>query len=220
MLAFFFNKANLSRPFLQSRYVSLVWCFAMVTSLPTYAFDGEKLYQQCVACHGVNAEGNDTLNAPALAGQFDWYITQQLQMFKEGYRGNNPKDVLGKQMLATTKTLNFDKDVSILSKYIASLPKANTDKKAVDGDTMKNGYRYYQARCGACHGGSAEGNAGLHAPMLSGQSQAYLKRQMLNFQTGIRGTEQSDKYGRQMAMMAKTVSEKELADILIYIGQL
>jgi len=46
----------------------------------------------------------------------------------------------------------------------------------------------------------------------------YLATQMNNFQQGLRGTVKQDKYGRQMAMMAKTVSAKELDDILFFIS--
>jgi cytochrome c oxidase subunit 2 len=43
---------------------------------------------------------------------------------------------------------------------------------------------------------------------------------MNNFVQGIRGTHKEDKYGRQMAMMAKTTSGTELQDIIAYISYL
>ena len=46
-----------------------------------------------------------------------------------------------------------------------------------------------------------------------------MQRQMDDFVNGQRGTDKQDKYGRQMAMMAKVVSKQELTDILYYISK-
>ena len=34
---------------------------------------GKALYATCASCHGANGEGNQALNAPAIAGQKEWY---------------------------------------------------------------------------------------------------------------------------------------------------
>src|SRR5690606_29960271 len=44
-------------------------------------------YNSCGACHGNRAQGNEALQAPALAGLQDWYIRQQLENFRQGVRG-------------------------------------------------------------------------------------------------------------------------------------
>jgi len=181
------------------------------------ANSSQELYQQCVACHGVKGEGNATLNAPAIAGQFDWYLSRQIKNFKQGLRGSHPDDVYGKQMLAIVSLLDTEKDLASLSAYIQSLPAVASNSTA-KGD-LKNGNSYYQGKCGACHGGQGQGNVSLQAPKLAGIDTAYLKRQMENFSKGIRGSHEQDKLGRQMAMMAKTTSGKELDDILYYISQ-
>jgi cytochrome c553 len=59
---------------------------------------GQQLYQTCAACHGTAGEGNEAMNAPALAGQNDWYLMNQLVNFKEGYRGYDTQDRYGNQM--------------------------------------------------------------------------------------------------------------------------
>ncbi|MEX2334947.1 MAG: c-type cytochrome, partial [Pseudohongiella sp.] len=59
---------------------------------------GRQLYQTCAACHGAQGEGNEAMNAPALAGQNDWYLMNQLVNFKEGYRGYDAQDRYGTQM--------------------------------------------------------------------------------------------------------------------------
>lgn len=173
-------------------------------------------YQQCAACHGASGEGNHSLNAPAIAGLSQSYLARQLRNFHSGIRGNHPQDTLGQQMQAMTKALDKDKDIPVLVAYLATLTPSNLAQQT-QGD-LTNGSRYYQGKCGACHGGQAQGNEAFNAPRLAGQDSAYLKRQMHNFANGIRGTHSDDKYGRQMAMMAKTTSGKELDDILHYIA--
>ena len=59
---------------------------------------GQALYATCASCHGANGEGNQALNAPAIAGQQDWYLTRQLKNYQEGIRGTHAKDVYGMQM--------------------------------------------------------------------------------------------------------------------------
>ena len=77
----------------------------------------------CAACHGGNAKGKPELKAPALLGQNDWYIATQLQKFKSGLRGSNPKDVTGLQMKGMAATLADDAAVSNVAAYIATLAK-------------------------------------------------------------------------------------------------
>ena len=48
----------------------------------------------------------------------------------------------------------------------------------------------------------------------------YLLRQVENFRNGVRGAFEDAKYGQQMAMMAKTVSDEELRDIAAFLNEL
>ena len=207
-----------------NRFAGFIASTCLVFSMNSFSFEsnsaqlhekGKALYQQCAACHGQNAEGNEALNSPALAGQFDWYIARQISNFAGDIRGSHEKDTFGMQMLAMAKPLDPNKDVPLLTAYIQSLPTANTPFNEVGN--MHNGSRYYQGKCGACHGGTGQGNKSLTAPKLTGLRKAYLARQMSNFSNGIRGYKKEDKLGRQMAMMAKTTSGQELDDIIFYI---
>ena len=189
--------------------------------LANSAASGKALYQQCAVCHGSAGEGNEQLNAPALAGQFDWYISRQLNNFSIALRGAHKDDIHGKQMASIAKGLTSESDVLLLSQFIKSFPKpvVNTKSRAqIDANSLKNGSRYYHAKCGACHGGEGQGNKAFNAPKLNMLDTGYLLRQMNNFSTGIRGTEKADKLGRQMAMMAKTTSGQELKDIVYYLS--
>jgi cytochrome c553 len=66
---------------------------------------GKTLYSTCSACHGARAEGNDALGAPALAAQSDWYLVKQIQNYRLGLRGSDPRDGYGAQMRAIALTL-------------------------------------------------------------------------------------------------------------------
>jgi cytochrome c oxidase subunit 2 len=152
-----------------------------------------------------------------LAGQYDWYLSRQLEHFSSGLRGSHEQDMNGKTMPVFAKSITDKAQLQALSRYISQLPPVLV-KGDVSGDMM-NGSRYYQAKCGACHGGKAEGNKVFNAPKLAGQNSEYLALQMKNFKQGIRGYHKDDKLGRQMAMMARVVSDKELTDILFYISE-
>ena len=85
---------------------------------------------------------------------------------------------------------------------------------------LHNGNNLYHGKCGACHGGAAEGNPALKAPRLAGLDAAYIKRQFAHFRDGVRGTDPQDVPGRQMAMMAKTLpTERDLDDVIAFIHQ-
>jgi cytochrome c oxidase subunit 2 len=82
---------------------------------------GKTLYGTCGACHGMNAEGMEALNAPKLAGQDEWYTVRQLQNFKSGVRGSNPKDTYGQQMAPMAQILTDDQAMADVAAYIRSL---------------------------------------------------------------------------------------------------
>lgn len=105
---------------------------AFVTALPVRtgtieqtvsgdAARGETLYATCGACHGARGEGNELLNAPALAGQSDWYLVRQLDKYRLGARGYDPADTYGQQMKAATAVLTADEDVTDVVAYINTL---------------------------------------------------------------------------------------------------
>lgn len=84
---------------------------------------GKTLYATCGACHGANGEGLEALNAPRLAGQEEWYVVRQLENFKNGVRGNNPKDTYGMQMAPMAQTLVDAQSMQDVAAYIRTLGK-------------------------------------------------------------------------------------------------
>jgi cytochrome c553 len=82
---------------------------------------GRTAFQACAACHGADAQGNEALGAPALAGQNDWYLITQLRNFRAGFRGAHQEDTFGSQMVAMSKTLRDDQAVINVVSYINTL---------------------------------------------------------------------------------------------------
>ena len=81
---------------------------------------GQQVYQTCLACHGPEAGGNQTVFAPPLTGQHDWYLLRQLQNFKKGWRGVNPNDTWGATMRPNSLLLD-DAAMENVVAYIQSL---------------------------------------------------------------------------------------------------
>jgi cytochrome c oxidase subunit 2 len=190
----------------------------LLCSSTSCAAGGQELFAPCVACHGSKGEGNPTLNAPAIAGQDAAYLERQLHNFRKRRRGAHKSDAIGAQMQAAATALADDAAVTKVASYVAKLPKT-TNTAPVTGNLHK-GNNLYQGKCGACHGGAAEGNPALKAPRLAGLDASYIKRQFAHFRDGVRGTDPQDTPGRQMAMMAKTLAtEHDLDDIIAFIHQ-
>ena len=86
------------------------------------AAKGQAPYATCTACHGVDGSGNESLNAPPIAGQEDWYVLTQLKNFKAGTRGTNAKDATGGTMRAIALTLS-DEQMADVAAHVAKLPR-------------------------------------------------------------------------------------------------
>ncbi len=90
----------------------------------TFAGDaeaGKALYTACASCHGAQAQGNEAMGAPALAGQNDWYLATQLHNFKKAYRGRQPGDRFGSQMIVMASMLVDDTAIENIVSYINTL---------------------------------------------------------------------------------------------------
>lgn len=82
---------------------------------------GAKLYPVCAACHGQKAEGNEAMGGPALAGQSDWYMVNQIKKFKKNQRGYHNADHGGRQMKPMVATLTTDQAINDVIAYINTL---------------------------------------------------------------------------------------------------
>ena len=158
------------------------------------------------------------MNAPSLAGLPGWYIERQLKHFQQGIRGADENDVYGKQMAPMANMVADDQSLRNVTAYIATLD-ADGSSGTIEGDPEEGADLYVP--CGACHGARAQGNYALQAPRLAGQEDWYLKRQLENFQHGVRGAHTQDDYGHQMVLMARSLkNEESINDLLAYLNTL
>ena len=99
-------------------YIKTLTAPAAPATLQGNIVTGKQLYATCAACHGPEAQGNLQLNAPRLAGQNDWYLVRQLNNFKSGLRGSQPKDAFGMQMKPMAGMLANDQAITDVVAYI------------------------------------------------------------------------------------------------------
>jgi cytochrome c oxidase subunit 2 len=192
--------------------------FAQLEARPAPdAVAGQATFATCTACHGANGEGNETLNAPKLAGQHPWYVAQQLRNFKHGIRGGAPGETIAAQMVPFASMLD-DAAVANVAAHIATLPD-DPPRPTLQGDADRG--RGLYVTCANCHGTEGQGVWSTKAPRLARQSDWYLQRQLENFQSGVRGRHPQDFYGAQMAALSRSLhDERETADLVAYIGTL
>ena len=194
---------------------------------------GKTSYATCIACHGLEGEGNKLLNAPKIAGLQDWYIARQLKSFKKGVRGSHEKDVYGMQMRPMAMALADDDTINNVALYVstfkekaqpaisqtAKISTAESASVSVTSST-ENGKNLYGV-CASCHGPDGGGNKALNAPRISGQKAWYVARQLANFKSGIRGSHEKDIYGQQMRPMSMTLANDQMiADVSDYVSTL
>lgn len=94
------------------------------------------------------------------------------------------------------------------------------DRLAVTAGDAAMGEAQFAA-CTACHGAQGEGNLAMHAPKLTGLDGWYIKKQLRNFQRGLRGSHESDVFGQQMAPMAAILpDEASMNNVIAYLQTL
>jgi cytochrome c553 len=176
---------------------------------------GKALFVACAGCHGGSAEGVAALNAPLLAGLDSDYIVRELRMFRSGLRGNTA-DTYGYMMTARAGTLPGDRAVRDVAAYIATLPVAASASSTL-GDPVR-GKALYES-CAACHGSEANGNAVNGSPGLRNQNDAYLRNQLRNFRSGVRGLHPEDAGGVQMRAAALLLTNpRDIEDVIAFIN--
>jgi cytochrome c oxidase subunit 2 len=191
----------------------LAWAPAHATA------NGRTVYARCVACHGAAGEGVAAVGAPPLAGADAAYLQRQLSAFASGSRGTQPGDKYGATMrAAAAPLLTSDSERVAVAVYLGGLKRP---APAVTTATSANGRNYFNAVCGACHGGNGEGNIALGAPRLAGLPVAYIARQFAAFKNGQRGTAAGDRYGAQMrAVTGMLPDEAAVRDVTAYVASL
>jgi len=180
---------------------------------------GEALFKLCMQCHGNRGEGNPEIEAPAIAGLPEWYVTTQLTHFQSGARGMHFDDAQGMRMRPMARSLNHEGDIAAVAAYVASLPATSPAPTLEGGDAAKGKQAYML--CGSCHGMDGKGSQPQGGPPLVGQSDWYLMTQLRKFKAGIRGRDPRDTFGLMMQPMALTLpDEQAMKDVIAHIMKL
>ncbi len=78
--------------------------------------NGALLFKKCVSCHGSDAMGKKSQNAPMIAGQYDWYIKSQIIAVQKKERWNSNSQ----KMFPFVKKLT-EQEIDDLAAYISGL---------------------------------------------------------------------------------------------------
>jgi cytochrome c553 len=175
-------------------------------------------FDYCLLCHGSNANGNFGIRAPKLSGMEPWYLARQLENFAAGARGVAADDASGHEMGPVAMRVKGDGTLAAAVAFIGKL-ESKRPAPTVSGD-VAHGRKLYST-CVPCHGEKGQGNALVQGPALAARSDWYLVRQLVNYQKGLRGTDERDAYGAQMrAIAAALPDDKAITDVVAYINTL
>jgi cytochrome c553 len=135
---------------------------------------GERL-QLCGSCHGE--DGNSKLeNIPSLAGQPEFFVTNQLFLMREGVRKVEAMEPFVKELK--------DDEMEALAKYYAGQPPKQSEE-AIDQGLAKRGADLAPTmRCASCHGANLAGEQQM--PRIAKQRVDYLIHSMKEFRDNKR----------------------------------
>ncbi len=156
--------------------------------------------KQCGACHGEDGNSR-TPNIPSLAGQPEFFLVNQIYLFREGIR-----KVEG--MTPLVKGLKDD-DLTALAKHFTALEAKPSDEK-IDPALVKRGEALAGTlRCASCHLPSLAGQQQM--PRLAKQRIDYLIHSMKEFRDGTRSGADT-----LMSNVVSGVSDDDLAALAHY----
>ncbi|GAA6139081.1 c-type cytochrome [Arenicella sp. 4NH20-0111] len=90
---------------------------------------------------------------------------------------------------------------------------------ASHSNNANHGKQLYAEQCASCHGLQGQGNTVMEAPALAAQLPTYTIRQIMSFQTGLRGPQ--DRHAQQMSAIANSVgSDDSYRKIAFYLDTL
>ncbi len=180
---------------------------------------GRELFGLCSQCHGADAGGMQLSLAPSIAGMGTWYLTAQLNKFRDGQRASHFDDIAGMRMRGMARWLKTDEDVKAAAAYVASLPPVKPLPTLTGGDATRGAALY--ATCSGCHGLNAEGVEAVGGPAMSHLNDWYLYTTLKNFKAGIRGSDPRDATGVAMRGMSMLLADDQaIKDVIAYIVSL
>lgn len=192
---------------------------------------GDEINQVCAGCHDEFGMGGSDGKYPRIAGMPIKYLLKQIVLFRERKRPNIPmlqhveeRELPNDELMDVVIFLNKIKLKNRLSKIDETAPDFDAyarlqEAKSViqigrtDGD-IKQGKKLYNRECKSCHGKKGEGDQEDAVPLLAGQYQKYLWRQISLYIKGKRLHDEDDPEEEFL----KSFSKDQLKDIFAYIS--
>lgn len=176
-------------------------------------------YRYCTVCHGARLDGNDAIQAPALAGIEPWYLLARLDAYRQRQLGNDfLADPAGTEMRTVARELDTGR-IAAIGQYVATFPVVATPA-SLTGDAGR-GQLLYRQHCAACHGARGEGVASVRAPALARLNDWYVQAAWNKYRTGLRGGEGSDPSAQAMRALAGSLGDGfAIADVARYVHSL
>jgi cytochrome c553 len=169
---------------------------------------GKVLYlRHCVACHGGRAWGDGPREIPALAGQREAYLIEQLTRFASGERPGSAMH--GPAMRDTLQASDVNRAAAMrdLAAYLARA-RAAPQAEQGEGRSLALGKSAYLRSCAGCHGEEGAGADG-GSPRIGGQHFRYVLSRLREFGAAHRG--------RVEAVTLSAEEQRALAD---YVSRL
>jgi cytochrome c553 len=136
---------------------------ALAAIAPAHARTLEERTADCVACHGPGGS-SATPGVPSIAGQPQFFLTNQLILMREGVR---PVPA----MADVLKGLKDEEAVALAERFAASLI-VRSDETADPALVKRGSELAVKMRCASCHMPGYEGSEQM--PRLSGQRIDYM----------------------------------------------
>ena len=168
---------------------------------------GKVLYlKHCPACHGPHGWGDGPRAIPALAGQHEVYLIEQLTDFARTKRA-------GDSMHEVMRHADLDRPQAVrdLSAYLSRAPRSRAPEFG-ENATRNSGKLLYVQACSMCHGSNGAGQEG-GVPAIGGQQYRYLLARIRSFSSTHKEKVQSPLAGRD-------ASEQPLENIANFVSRL
>ena len=203
---------------------------ALLASLATLALTpadadplkaGKKVYmtKTCMACHGMKG-AKPIMTYPALAGQNEKYLLQQLKDIRDGKRVGSVDPETGHpyvQGMADIMHLLSEQELKDVSKYLAAQeprpPKEPEDpptpEQIVEGEKAFKGLG-----CRSCHGKDGTKATNKIYPVIAGLNRDYLVRAM----TELRDKTRTNGKSKLMFGTIKKASDEDILNIASWLS--
>jgi len=168
--------------------------------------------ERCIECHSpdprLSGPDNGTGGRFAkLTGQAPDYLVKQLRNFRSGERRHDFMAMMARSI--------DDATAADIAAYFAGLPVMRGDGSSAAPAARE----VYIAACVECHGEAGKGSktaSGANAPVIGGQDQRYLEKQLTEWRSGERRNSPDGAMNR----VTKALTDDEIRTLASYLAGL